>query len=361
MSQKFSGFSQDEINRVSGQKNNKNLPIDKNMRPATFRGHGGIRRMPDKGESHRSSQQKMQSNPLVPNKNKMLTDKLQSMDTNDSMEDINFDGGLSKSIEEALFFQPQKKTYRQQSTEKSNSTTTTSSNTNAELPTSRQNTIGSQQSAHQQQQSSNDSSLLKLNIDADSQITSTCSSSMDDDDSSILPSSIGDKTPTPFVPPSSLQVQSPFRGISLKDFETHRKMIEEQNRQKKDLLYKVIEQHSQKTAAETRKIEEIKAELSKLDNDLAVDVAVLRKQIESACIHFANIEKNYLKIEAQFLKAKIELHNAAEKKELLTEHLCTVIAHNEDRKAQKLTELMEKVGLAAAHNGDYEPPSSTSK
>lgn len=68
-----------------------------------------------------------------------------------------------------------------------------------------------------------------------------------------------------------------------------------------------------------------------------------------------------MKIEAQFLKAKIDLHNASEKKELLTEHLCTVIAHNEDRKAQKLTELMEKVGLAAANNDEYEPPSSTSK
>ena len=47
---------------------------------------------------------------------------------------------------------------------------------------------------------------------------------------------------------------------------------------------------SKKTAAETRKIEEIKAELAKLDNDLAVDVALLRKQIDNACIHFANVE-----------------------------------------------------------------------
>lgn len=38
---------------------------------------------------------------------------------------------------------------------------------------------------------------------------------------------------------------------------------------------------------------------------------------------------------------------AREKKELLTEHLCTIISHNEDRKSKKLTELMEKVGLCA--------------
>lgn len=30
---------------------------------------------------------------------------------------------------------------------------------------------------------------------------------------------------------------------------------------------------------------------------------------------------------------------------MLTEHLCTIISHNEDRKAKKLSELLEKVGL----------------
>lgn len=32
------------------------------------------------------------------------------------------------------------------------------------------------------------------------------------------------------------------RGISLKDFQSHQKLMEEQNKQKKDLLYKAIEQ-----------------------------------------------------------------------------------------------------------------------
>lgn len=61
---------------------------------------------------------------------------------------------------------------------------------------------------------------------------------------------------------------------------------------------------------------------------------------------FPSFRKQYSRIESQFLKAKVDLHNASEKKELLTEHLCTVIAHNEDRKAKKLTELMEKVGIS---------------
>lgn len=52
------------------------------------------------------------------------------------------------------------------------------------------------------------------------------------------------------------------------------------------------------------------------------------------------------------MKAKLELHQSFEKKELLTEHLCTIISHNEDRKAKKLSELMQKVGLSP--NGEYE-------
>lgn len=38
-----------------------------------------------------------------------------------------------------------------------------------------------------------------------------------------------------------LNLQSPLQGISLKDFESRRKMVEEQNRQRKEMLYKAIE------------------------------------------------------------------------------------------------------------------------
>lgn len=236
------------------------------MRPATLRGHGGIRRqMPDKSESRQPSSrmQANNNNGATVVSSKTLSDKLQKMDTNDSMEDINLDRSMSKSLEEALFYQPLKKSSQQPhptETTISKATTTTSASTTTttlKAPMSRQNIDGSQhqpsitrkETNSQQISSNDDSSILKLNLPDDSQISSTCSNSnsMDDDDSSILPASSSsaancDITPTPFVPPSSLNVQSPFRGISLKDFESHRKMIEEQNRQKKDLLYKVIEQ-----------------------------------------------------------------------------------------------------------------------
>lgn len=40
---------------------------------------------------------------------------------------------------------------------------------------------------------------------------------------------------------------------------------------------------------------------------------------------------------------------------MLTEHLCTIISHNEERKAKRLSELMEKVGLSL--NGEYDDSS----
>lgn len=180
--------------------------------------------------------------------NKNLADKLKSIESNESMEEINLDRSMSKSIEEALFYQPLKST--QQSKTTASATSVTSSKTTAATATASSGSRDKQVKIEEDSQNtssvpgSNDSSILKLNSENDSQVSSTCSNSMvDNDDISILPSSMPNgKTPTHFMQSSSLNVDSPFRGISLKDFETHRKMIEEQNRQKKDLLYKVIEQ-----------------------------------------------------------------------------------------------------------------------
>lgn len=62
-------------------------------------------------------------------------------------------------------------------------------------------------------------------------------------------------------------------------------------------------------------------------------------------LNFLSTRETYNQIESQFLAAKLSLHQITEKKEMLTEHLCTIISHNEDRKAKKLTELLDKVGL----------------
>lgn len=46
----------------------------------------------------------------------------------------------------------------------------------------------------------------------------------------------------------------------------------------------------ERTAAEAKKIAEVKEELSKLDAELAADVAILRREIEAATIQYANTQ-----------------------------------------------------------------------
>ncbi|KAH8307371.1 hypothetical protein KR044_010956 [Drosophila immigrans] len=315
MAEKFNGFSHDEILKITGPKQGSRAAINERARQMLI-SQPGIRRMPDKTDKpdklfRQADQLRKQQQQQQPTQQKSQQAKAKSRSTTPTEppkeastptpteESLNLDGGLSESLVQALYCGP-----------------ISNNNVKAAASVATYATSGDSEVL-------DDSSIIKI-------------SSIDNDDDAGTKDSTGDR----------LSIDSPFKGISLKDFEQHRKMIEEQNKQKKQMLYKAIEQHTQKTAAESRKIEEIRHELSKLESDLAVDVALLRKQIDTACIHFANVEKQYIKIEAQFLKAKIDLHNASEKKELLTEHLCTVIAHNEDRKAQKLTELMQKVGLA---------------
>ena len=50
--------------------------------------------------------------------------------------------------------------------------------------------------------------------------------------------------------------------------------------------------------------------------------------------------KRYVRAEREFIEAKQLLFGKRERKELLTEHLCTIIEQNEMRKAHRLTDLM---------------------
>ncbi|KAH8257124.1 hypothetical protein KR038_003922 [Drosophila bunnanda] len=340
MTDRFNGFSHDEILKITGIKEGGSGKRASGLEAAkqALRNQPGIRRMPDKifrqADQLRKQQQPQQTQPKKTQKKVDDAKKTKSRAATPTektptptVEDdavaadrlsLDLERPLSDSLMEALYHG------HAPARDKAAATYADAGGENSEATTT------------------DDSSILKMSGSNSQAITSV-------DDASILPSTKDSSR-------ERLNTDSPFKGVSLKDFEQHRRMIEEQNKQKKQMLYQAIEQHTQKTAAESRKIEEIRHELSKLESDLAVDVALLRKQIDNACIHFSNVEKQYVKIEAQFLKAKIELHNASEKKELLTEHLCTVIAHNEDRKAQKLTELMQKVGLAP--NDDEEPPAS---
>lgn len=119
---------------------------------------------------------------------------------------------------------------------------------------------------------------------------------------------------------------------------------------KRSILQDAISKHARKTQEEAKKLEEIKQALSALDCELSTDISILRKEIETATMAFNKYEKEYCAIEKLFLKKKQEFYLANERKQLLTEHLCILIQSNEDRKAKKLTELMDKVGLSLNEN-----------
>lgn len=126
----------------------------------------------------------------------------------------------------------------------------------------------------------------------------------------------------------------------LEDLQLRQKLMEEQNKKRKEMLAKALADRTKQTEEEVLKLEKIKKELQILDGQFSQDVSVLRKKIDQACLTYAEAEKTYLKVEKEFLQAKINLQKEKEKKELLTEHLCALITHNESRKAKKLETLM---------------------
>ena len=55
--------------------------------------------------------------------------------------------------------------------------------------------------------------------------------------------------------------------------------------------------------------------------------------------------KKYDRAEKDYVDAKLNLHIKQERKELLTEHLMTIIEESEDRKSKRLADLMTKLQI----------------
>ncbi|CAK1550642.1 unnamed protein product [Leptosia nina] len=151
--------------------------------------------------------------------------------------------------------------------------------------------------------------------------------------------------------------------VKLEELQLRQKLMEEQNKRRKEMLARALADRTKQTEEEVQKLEKIKKELQVLDGQFSQDVAVLRKKIDQACLCYSEAEKHYLRVEKEFLQAKINLQKEKEKKELLTEHLCALITHNETRKAQKLETLMLELandknnainGMVNAANDDFD-------
>jgi len=134
-------------------------------------------------------------------------------------------------------------------------------------------------------------------------------------------------------------------GVSKIDMVEKQKLIEEQNRKKKEMLLQAILDRKKKTDTEARKLDLVNQELQKIDLMLTSDVKFLRNSIEQASVDYMEAQKRYDKAEKEFVEAKLHLHNCHEKKDLLKDHLSAIIEQNELRKSKKLNSLLDELNI----------------
>lgn len=72
----------------------------------------------------------------------------------------------------------------------------------------------------------------------------------------------------------------------LHELQTRQKLMEEQNRKRKELLAKALADRTKRTQEEAQRLNEIQIELKKLDATLSNDVKILRKQIDIASVDY---------------------------------------------------------------------------
>lgn len=127
--------------------------------------------------------------------------------------------------------------------------------------------------------------------------------------------------------------------------ELRQKQMEGDNKRKRQLLLQEIADRRQRTAEEAQKLAHVQTELQKIDLLVAQDVKILRQTIEVASVEYMQAKKRYHHAEKEFVESKLNLHIKQERKELLTEHLMTIIQESEDRKSKKLAELMNRLQI----------------
>eukprot|EP00117_Sycon_ciliatum_P032386 scpid64135/ scgid25123/ RAB6-interacting golgin; N-terminal kinase-like-binding protein 1; SCY1-like 1-binding protein 1 len=137
----------------------------------------------------------------------------------------------------------------------------------------------------------------------------------------------------------------------LEELHKQQKELEKVNLEKKKQLQQTIAQRKEEAQKETQRLTTVQKELSRLDNIVSTDVSVLREKIEEANAAFNEAQQRYDAAEAEFVSAKVTLHRCGEQKELLMEHLMTIIEQTELRKANKLAELMGTLDVGESQQG----------
>ncbi|KAL9902396.1 golgin, RAB6 interacting isoform 1-T1 [Glossina fuscipes fuscipes] len=314
MPDKLIKLGQEQVDKIVKKTSNMDEAI-KLGRLSELRRHIGIKRLPNTNDINQSKVPQHALSTIKGSKaNTNLNNVAKTEPVVRSTMDINLDQSMSKSIEEALFYQPLRISQPKKEEIVKSKSNVASSFINEEC---------------------SDSSILKVSTSVQSEASSTYGH--DVDDLSIVPSAITNLQSMPLAKPlkqlNCVNVQSPFKIASLKDAQLH---------QKKELFYKTTGHNSKSNALEAQRINEIKKQVIKLNDDFVMDVALLRKKVDRVCIYFNIVEQEYMKTEKKFVKSKLNLRKAVEKQELLAEHLGAIITCNETHKVEKLTNFVEK-------------------
>ena len=114
---------------------------------------------------------------------------------------------------------------------------------------------------------------------------------------------------------------------------------------KEKLVQSALQHRFKKMEAEEMKLRQIRSTLKSLSADTGKEIHVLRGKIEYTESMLAKAEGTLRYKEKEVIELKENVNKLREKKNLLTEHLSTIIYESEKKKQEKLKELMVALDL----------------
>lgn len=126
----------------------------------------------------------------------------------------------------------------------------------------------------------------------------------------------------------------------LEKLQDKHKQIEDDNRKRKLIIKNAVQDRLMRTQREAHQLKQVQTELALVDQQLQLNVEVLRNHIEEASYSVAAARKRYESAEVEYVAAKLDFFTKEQSKDELTEKLYIIIQENETKKACKLKKIM---------------------
>ena len=121
--------------------------------------------------------------------------------------------------------------------------------------------------------------------------------------------------------------------------------LKQELEKKEKLVQSALQHRFKKMEAEEIKLRQIRSTLKSLSVDTGKEIHVLRGKIENTESMLAKAEGTLRYKEKEIIELKESVNKLRDKKNLLTEHLSTIIYESEKKKQEKLKELMVALDL----------------